>query len=179
MTHYGIATPEQRAAFLAQVSEESGHLLKASEGLNYSAVGLRKTFPDRFSTLAIANSYAHKPVAIANRAYAGKNGNGNEASGNGCRFRGRGILQITGRGTYKALGLENDPDAVSLPYYSAFSGAAYWKSHSLNERTLHVLNHRQFDAIVGGVNSARLGGDRRWEAYQRALAALQPRKPAR
>ena len=79
---------------------ESGCLKYVEENLNYSAEGLRKTFPKYFPTLAIAQQYARKPQAIANKVYANRMGNGNEASGDGWRFKGRGLLQTTGKNNY-------------------------------------------------------------------------------
>ena len=86
--------PKRMAAFLAQIAHESGGFNFVKEGLNYSAASLRKTWPKRFTTLEIANQYARKPVKIANKVYANRMGNGDEASGDGYRYRGRGLIQL-------------------------------------------------------------------------------------
>ena len=175
MSHFGIDTPTQKAAFLAQISEESGDLQFSSEITHWSASRLIQVFPRQFPSPEIANRYVGRPEAILNRAYANSNGNGDEASGDGYKYRGRGMLQITGRNNYRALGFEKIPDAVAEPYSSAFAAAGYWRMNHLNHRTRTVLNRQQFDAIVGQVNRGRLGFERRWQAYQRALMVLQPR----
>lgn len=179
MAHYRIESPEQQAVFLAQISVESENLQKLSEGLNYSARRIIQVWPRRFPTLASAQPYANNPIALANRVYANRNGNGDEASGDGFRYRGRGILQITGRSNYRALGFEKDPDTVLQPYESAFAAAGFWKMNRLNDRTRTELNREQFNEIVGQVNGGHLAADRRWQAYQRALALLRPKSPSK
>ncbi len=100
---------------LATAYHETGAAMQpVNENLNYGAPGLLKTFPRYFSP-AEAAAYARKPEKIANRAYASRLGNGNEASGDGWRFRGRGLVQITGRANYRTYGIENQPDAALEP----------------------------------------------------------------
>lgn len=94
--------------------ETGGRLQPVEENLNYSLAGLRRTFPQRFS-LADAEDCARQPEAIANRAYANRMGNGDVASGDGFRFRGRGLVQITGRANYRAYGIEDRPEAALEP----------------------------------------------------------------
>jgi len=169
----GINTPEQRAAFLAQVSAETGQLQRLVEGMNYSSAQLiQKTWPRRFPTEAAAAPYVHNPEALANRVYANRNGNGDEASGDGYRFRGRGFAQTTGRGNYRAVGFEDNPEALAEPQNAANSAAAYWQSHGLNGRTAGVLNRAQLDAVSQTVNGGDVGSQERWNAYQRALRTL-------
>lgn len=96
---YGITTPKRAAAFLAQCGHESAGFTRLVENLNYSANALTATWPKRFPK-SVAGQYARKPEAIANRAYADRMGNGSEESGDGWRFRGRGIIQITGCDNY-------------------------------------------------------------------------------
>lgn len=103
--------PRWLAYALATAYHETGKTMQpVSENLNYSAAGLRRTFPRYFQTDAIATAYARQPQRIANRAYANRLGNGNEASGDGWRFRGRGLPQITGRTNYAKFGIERSPD---------------------------------------------------------------------
>lgn len=142
---YGISQNKNRLrAFLAQIGVESGQLRAVEENLNYSAQGLLKVFPKYFNA-ATANAYAHKPQKIANRVYANRLGNGNEASGDGWRFRGRGLIQITGRSNYLLLDnggismtigtdLIDEPDLLaSEPQFAADSAAWWWRKAGLNE----------------------------------------------
>jgi putative chitinase len=109
------AKVQELAYVLATAYHETGAKMQpVSENLNYSAAGLRGTFPKYFSE-ADARAYARQPQRIANRAYANRIGNGNEASGDGWRFRGRGLVQITGRDNYRTYGIENAPDKALEP----------------------------------------------------------------
>jgi putative chitinase len=168
----GIDAPEQRAAFLAQISVESGQLQRTVENLNYSVTRMRQVWPRRFPTDAEAAPYAGNPEALGNHVYAGRLGNGNEASGDGFRFRGRGLMQITGRANYRRVGFENNPDALSDPMNAATTAAAFWQDNGLNARTTGVLDRAQFDAVSRTVNGGNEGSLERWDAYQRALSAL-------
>ncbi|NTG48955.1 hypothetical protein G6M04_16380 [Agrobacterium rhizogenes] len=103
------------AYMLATAYHETDNTMCAiSENLNYSAAGLLATFPKYFTTTA-AFAYAREPQPIANRAYANRMGNGNEASGDGWRYRGRGLVQITGRDNYMKYGIADDPDKALDP----------------------------------------------------------------
>lgn len=108
---------KNRAAhFFAQTAHESGNFKAFSENLNYSAQGLRNIFRKYFPTDALANQYARKPQAIANRVYANRMGNGDEASGEGFAFRGRGSLQLTGKFNFKAFSdYIGRPDVMTNP----------------------------------------------------------------
>ncbi|TDR79985.1 glycoside hydrolase family 19 protein [Paludibacterium purpuratum] len=131
---YLINTPRRIAAFLSQVGVESAGLSALVENLNYSADGLLATFPTHFDA-ALAAQYARAPQKIANRVYAGRMGNGDEASGDGWVYRGRGLLQITGCAGYaacgKALGLDllAHPEWLELPANAALSAAWYFAGH--------------------------------------------------
>lgn len=174
MTAHGITTPEQRAAFLAQVSVESGDLRNTVENLNYSARRLTQVWPSRFPTLASATPYAHNPEALANNVYANRLGNGDAASGDGYLFRGRGLMQVTGRDNYRAAGHEADPETLAEPQTAADTAAAFWADNGLNGRTGTELNRADFDGISRTVNGGNHGSDERWSAYQRGLEALRP-----
>ena len=137
---YGINTPLRLAHFLAQVLHESGHLKYKSENLNYSAQALLKVFPKYFKTTTDANAYARQPVKIANRVYANRMGNGNEASGEGWKYRGRGLLQITGRSNYEQCGkyinsdLMHYPDSIlGDPDLNVKVACWYWTTRNLNQ----------------------------------------------
>lgn len=142
---YGISANRHRLrAFLAQIGVESGQLRAVEENLNYSAQGLLKTFPKYFNATT-ATAYARQPQKIANRVYANRLGNGNEASGDGWKYRGRGLIQITGRSNYLLLDngaismtigtdLIDEPDLLAKePEYAAASAAWWWRNAGLNE----------------------------------------------
>lgn len=104
------------AHFFAQTAHESGNFRAFSENLNYSAQGLRNIFGKYFPTEALANAYARQPAKIANRVYANRMGNGDEASGDGFTFRGRGALQLTGKSNYQEFAnYVNRPDVMTNP----------------------------------------------------------------
>lgn len=113
-------SPDRAAHFFAQTAHESGNFRAFSENLNYGWKGLRTTFGKYFQTEGIAKNYERQPQRIANRAYANRMGNGNEASGDGWKYRGRGALQLTGKDNYQAFAnyigrpeVVNDPDLVA------------------------------------------------------------------
>jgi len=171
---HGINTNERRAAFLAQISAESGQLRNVEENLNYSAPRLRVVWPRRFPTAEAAAPYAGNPEALGNRVYADRLGNGDEQSGDGYRYRGRGLMQTTGRYNYRMAGFENDPDALARPITAADSAGLFWSTNDLNRRTATVLARGNFDAMSRTVNGGNHGSEERWQAYQRPLRALQP-----
>ena len=102
MAYYKLS-PRRAAHFFAQTAHESGNFKAFSENLNYGAKGLRSIFGKYFPTDAMARSYERQPKKIANRVYANRMGNGDEASGDGWKFRGRGALQLTGKANYQAF----------------------------------------------------------------------------
>lgn len=173
MAANGIDGPTQRAAFLAQLGEESTNLHRTEEGLSYITPALIvRYFKKHIPTTEAARPFLRNPEALANRIYAKRNGNGDEASGDGWRYRGRGLIQITGRSNYRAAGYENNPEVAAEPRDAAVSAARYWRDRGLNERSKQELNYGEFYSIVGRVNHAHLGIGYRWEAYQRALTVL-------
>lgn len=136
---YEINTEVRVAAFLAQCSHESGKFKVLSENLKYSAERLHEVFPKYFATIAIAQEYANKPEKIANRVYADRMGNGPESSGDGYKFRGRGLIQLTGHENYKrfadSLGVTID-DVIT--YMDTFEGVVqsacfFWFENKLNQ----------------------------------------------
>lgn len=173
MTKHGINTPQQRAAFLAQLSVESGNLRSTEENLNYSAKRLTQVWKTRFPTIASAEPYAHNPEALANYVYANRLGNGNEASGDGYRYRGRGLIQITGRENYRKVGYENNPDALTDPDIAAHSAAQFWTNRNLNAHSKRRLSRDQFNVISRTINGGNNGSQERWDAYQRGLLVLR------
>src|SRR5712692_10955616 len=126
LTRYTINTPPRIAAFVAQVAHESGDFRYSEENLNYSWRALRLTWPTRFLTDQIAQGYHRQPEKIANHVYANRNGNGDEASGDGWRFRGRGLIEVTGRANYldylQAIAepaVLANPEQLALPRHAA------------------------------------------------------------
>ena len=126
------------AAFLAQIAHESGGFNFVIENLNYSADGLRKIFGKYFTTQELAAEYARKPEKIANRVYANRMKNGDENSGDGFRFRGRGLIQLTGRDNYtrfsEALGISLDEtvEYLETPNGAVVSAGWFWDNNKLN-----------------------------------------------
>ncbi|MAF58526.1 MAG: hypothetical protein CMK03_11525 [Ponticaulis sp.] len=132
----GINTAMRLAHFLGQGLIESNFFRATEENLNYSAVALRATWPGRFPTDAFAEEYARQPEKIANFVYANRMENGDEASGDGWRYRGRGIIQLTGRQNYRIFGdllglqLEDDPDILTRDFRAALHVAAKFFSEN-------------------------------------------------
>lgn len=136
---YEVNTPKRQAMFLAQCAHESNSFSVTQENLNYSANGLRTVFPKYFKTDQEAEAYARKPERIANRVYGNRMGNGDEESGDGYRFRGRGYIQLTGKNNYsafaKSLNISLD-DAVRLcetPEGALQSALYFWQRENLNK----------------------------------------------
>lgn len=138
MVRFNISTPMRQAMFLSQIAHESGGFRHVSENLNYSASALRRVFGKYFPTDEMAYEYARKPEKIANRVYANRMGNGNEASGDGWKYRGRGLIQLTGKNNYLSFSLAADnnslidPGLLTEPEYAAMSAGWYWQDNGLN-----------------------------------------------
>ena len=132
---FGIITPLRLAHFLSQCGHESGGFRAVTENLNYSADGLKKIFPKYFPG-NINESYARNPQKIANRVYSSRMGNGNEASGEGFKFRGRGYIQLTGKSNYMAFDKTVDDDIIANPdlvatKYPLASAAFFFQKNNL------------------------------------------------
>lgn len=137
MKRFGINTPVRTAYFLAQLGHESLSLARTEESLSYSRDRLLEVF-GKYVTPAEAASFVHQPAKLGNRVYAGRNGNGSEASGDGYLFRGRGPMQHTGRANYRRMGqligqpLEEQPTLLIEPEVGAMAAAAFWQDNRLN-----------------------------------------------
>lgn len=136
MPGYGVDTPQRQAQFLGQVLHESGCLRHVRENMNYSAERLRQVFP-RYFTEQQAFEYARMPERIGSRVYAGRMGNGDEASGDGYRYRGRGFIQLTGRNNYAAFAECIGDDVVASPdkvatLYPVDAALWFWQANDLN-----------------------------------------------
>lgn len=136
---FGDDTPLRQAAFIAQAGHESTRFTRVEENLNYSANGLLRTFPDYFTEVS-AKELAYKPMRIANKVYANKGGNGDEASGDGWKFRGRGWFQLTLQRNYMMAGKRltgdqnfflDSPDLVLEPEWSVRTAFDYWEVNEL------------------------------------------------
>lgn len=180
---YGIDTALRVRAFLAIVGHETGHLQHLEESLRYRADRLRVVFPRYFPDDATAAAYAMQPERIANRVYADRMGNGDEASGDGWRYRGRGLIQLTGRDNYRLASrllpagpdFEADPDRAAEPEHAVEIAAAWWQHHGLNELCDAMAGAQdeaaEFEAlrrIVRRVNGGYNGLAERWTLYKRA-----------
>lgn len=171
---FGIVTHNQQAMFIGQCSHECGNFRLLEENLNYKAATLMKLWPRRFPTLEKANEYSGNPKKIANSVYSSRMGNRDENSGDGFRFRGRGIIQLTGHSSYfhcgKALGVDfvANPDLVSSPKYAALSGGWFWSTHNLNSPA-DALDYTKVTKIING---GTIGLDDRIKHVQQALAVL-------
>lgn len=170
---YAINTPLRVAAFLAQCGHESEGFTALRENLNYSATALIATWPKRFPP-EVANSYARRPEAIANRAYASRMGNSDEASGDGWRYRGRGVIQLTGKGNYSdfARSVGRTLDEV-VPYLETKQGAVdaagwYWKTRDINP----LADAEKFKAVTLAINGGMNGYDDRLARYERIIKVL-------
>ena len=165
MSKFGINTPERLAHFLGQCHHESGGFKFTTENTNYSDVGLKKRFNKYFKDKDISK-YARNPEKIANLVYANRMGNGNEASGDGFRFRGRGYIQLTGKNNYKAFDKFVDDDIVLNPdlvatKYPLLTAAWFWDVNDLNEICDKGVNKSTIFAVTKKVNGGIKGLEER------------------
>lgn len=171
---YQITDWKRLAAWLAQCSHESARFTRLEEGLVYtSAERIVAVFGKRLAP--IAGELVRAPQALANAAYADRLGNGPRASGDGWRYRGRGLIQLTGRDNYRAAGralswgLEEQPDLVLRPDIAALTAAWFWSSHGCNA----MADAGDIGGCTRVVNGPAMAGAlERQELYKRALTAL-------
>jgi putative chitinase len=173
-SRFNITTNNQKAMFIGQASHESGNFRLLEENLNYKAATLMRIWPKRFPNLEKANEYAGNPKKIANSVYSSRMGNRDENSGDGWRFRGRGIFQITGHSNVfhagKALGVDfvKDPDLIATPKYAALTAGWFWDTHKLNP----PADALDFNKVTRIINGGTIGLDDRIKHTQQALAVL-------
>lgn len=174
---YDINTPRRMAAFIAQCAHESGGFMVLKENLNYKAASLRKIFPKYFPNDQIAQEYASKPnkqEAIANRIYANRMGNGDEASGDGFRYCGRGLIQLTGKSNYQSFADSLEMKVEDVPEYLAtFEGAAqsacwFWESNNLNQ----WADKGDILTLTKRINGGVIGLEDRIKHYEHALHVI-------
>lgn len=174
MDAHGVTSPARATAFLAQAAHESGELAHLVENLNYSAQALRRVWPGRFPTDELAARFDRHPEQIANHVYGGRLGNGPEASGDGWRYRGRGIFQLTGRSNYSAaaaalnLNLVDNPDQAAEPAGACATAAWFWLTRGLNA----LADAGRFTDITRSINGGTLGLQQRISYWQRACRTL-------
>ena len=176
LPEYDIDTPKRVAAFMAQCGHESGGFTLMQENLNYSAKGLVGTFKKYFPTEAHAKPYERKPEMIANRVYANRMGNGDEASGEGWYFRGRGIVQITGKNNYTKCSqslfesnvLVENPDLLLESEYAIHSACWFWSAARLNE----LADISDMKTMTKRINGGYIGLEDRIHHYNHAIEIL-------
>ncbi|MES2842801.1 MAG: glycoside hydrolase family 19 protein [Pseudomonadota bacterium] len=184
MTEFQINTPAREAAFLAQIVHESDGLRGVAENLSYSAARLPVVWPRHFYLAPDepegrldASLYEHHPEALANVVYANRMGNGPESSGDGWRFRGRGLIQLTGRtlyteaGTALQLDLVNDPDALLQPAAAARVAGWYWQ-HINGNALADPATPQSFEQLTVAINGALLGQAHREQLWKQAQTLL-------
>lgn len=168
---FAIQTRNRATAFIAQVGYESNSLTAVKENLNYSKDGLRKVFGKYFPTDALAAQYARQPEKIANRVYANRMGNGPESSGDGWKYRGRGLMQLTGKNNYtafaKSMGMTVDQ---AIAYLETKEGAAmsagwFWHTNALNA----LADAQRFTDLTKRINGGTHGLEGRKALWNRAL----------
>lgn len=174
---YDINTSKRMAAFIAQCSHESGGFMILKENLNYKPASLRKLFSKYFPTDELAQQYCAKPnkqAAIANRIYGGRMGNGDESSGDGYRFCGRGLIQLTGRSNYQSFADSLEMNINDVPEYLAtFEGAAqsacwFWETNKLNQ----WADAGDILTLTKRINGGTIGLEDRKKHYEHALHVL-------
>ena len=174
LPEFDINTPARVAGFVAQCQHESADFTVLQENLNYSAKGLNGTFRKYFASEDAAQPYARKPEMIANRVYSSRMGNGDEASGDGWKYRGRGLIQLTGKTNYTwfAASLEISPEEAA-EYTQTFEGAAqsacwFWETNKLNQ----YADTGDILTMTKRINGGTIGLEDRKKHYAHALHVL-------
>lgn len=188
---FEINTPQRVASFLAQTSHESGGYTMLTENLNYKAVTLATCWPNRFAVLgadkkpkkdekgkniptAVANSIAGKPELIANMVYSARMGNGPAESGEGWKYRGRGLKQLTGKDNYARcsrdlnIDIVNNPDLLLEPMYAARSAGWFWKSNNLAS----FADSGDLEGMTKKINGGLIGYAERKAKYDKVMAVF-------
>lgn len=171
---YEINTSKRIAAFLAQCAHESGGFKFLKENLNYKWQSLRKVFPKYFPTDDLAKAYEKKQEMIANRVYASRMGNGDEQSGDGWRYCGRGLIQLTGKNNYQAFADSIETPVEDIPEYLAtFEGAVqsacwFWESNNLNQ----WADRGDIEMLTKRINGGTIGLEDRIKHYNHALHVM-------
>lgn len=179
---YSIDSPQRIAAFLAQTLHESANFTALRENLNYGVTGLVTTWPKRFTTPELANKYARQPEMIANYVYANRMGNGDESTGDGWKYRGRGLIQLTGKDNYTrfansiGMSLDEVTDYLETKQGAVDAACWYWTENNLNK----WVDAGDFDGLSDVINRGRKtspigdakGYNDRLEHYNKAMRIL-------
>jgi putative chitinase len=171
---YDISTPKRQAGFIGQCAHESNNFRILEENLNYSATALVRVWPSRFPNLEVANQFASNAQKIANKVYAGRMGNGNEESGDGWKYHGRGLIQLTGKDNYANCGpslgvdLISNPDLLLDPKYAALSAGWFWSKKGLNS----LADVQDYETMTKRINGGLNGLDDRKAKIAKALSVL-------
>lgn len=171
---YNIDNENRVAAFLAQCSHESAEFTRLTENLNYRWESLRRVFPKYFPTDDLAKRYAHNQKAIASRVYANRMGNSTEESGDGWKYKGRGIIQITGKNNYSKfaesinLDLEEIPDFLETFDGAILSACWYWKTNNLNR----FADNEDIKGLTRAINGGYIGLEDRIKKYNHIKTIL-------
>lgn len=169
------ANPARLAGFLAQTAHESGGFTAIKENLNYSAKGLMGIFKKYFPTEELAKQYERKPEKIANRVYGNRMGNGPEESGDGYRFCGRGLIQLTGRQNYTKLAedlgisIEETVAYLETPNGAVSSAGWFWDNNNLNQ----YCDKGDFVTLTKRINGGTIGLADRQHHFDEAMHYLQ------
>lgn len=174
---FAIDSPFRIAGFISNVAHESAGFKFVKENLNYSAASLMRVWSSRFPTLEIAQRYAMQPEKIANRAYSDRMGNGDEASGDGWKYIGRGLIQLTGKNNYVAYSLACDnealqhPEIVEQPKYAAESAGWFWSVNRLNQ----LADAQDITGMCRRINGGLNGLDDRQMKYSQIMSYFESR----
>jgi putative chitinase len=169
---YDLDTPKRQAAFIGQCAVESANFTRLQENLNYSAQRLTQVWPSRIPNISMAEPYANNPEKLANFVYAGRMGNLQD--GDGWKFHGRGLIQLTGRENYANCGsgigvdLIDNPDLLLTPKYAVLSAGWYWNKKGLNA----LADTQEYGAMTRRINGGLTGLDERIAKITKALQVL-------
>ena len=171
---YNISTTQRQACFIGQCQHESANFTKLEEGLNYSASRLMAVWPSRFPSLDVANQYANNPEKLANKVYGGRADLGNTEDGDGFKFHGRGIFQLTGRSNYQVCGdalgqsLTEQPSLLLEPMWACMSAGWFWNKKGLNS----LADNEDWTTMTKRINGGTVGLDDRINKIHKAMDIL-------
>ena len=171
---YEINTPVRQASFIGQCAHESNNFRTLEENLHYSATALMRVWPSRFPDIDVANQYANNPEKIANKVYGGRADLGNVEDGDGWKFHGRGVIQLTGRSNYTVCGLALNKPFVELPQMllepenACMSAGWFWNKKGLNA----LADSGDIETMTRRINGGLLGLVDRKEKIAKALSVL-------
>jgi putative chitinase len=171
---YEINTPTRQAGFIGQCGHESANFKTLEENLNYSAKGLMATWPSRFPTIEIATQFERNPEKIANKVYGGRADLGNTEDGDGWRFHGRGLIQLTGRSNYTVCGLALDrpfaeqPELVLEPENACLSAGWFFNKRGLNA----LADSEDWTTMTKRINGGTIGLQDRINKIHKAMDIL-------